>query len=49
MLYLDLVESGDYNLYAWGVDIFNITLDACSKKCKTKLGYYKLGGFSVAL
>ncbi|KAH0632886.1 hypothetical protein KY284_035672 [Solanum tuberosum] len=49
MSYFDLVESEDYNSYAWVIDVFNATVEASSKEFKTKPIYYRLYGFPLAL
>ncbi|OIT23587.1 hypothetical protein A4A49_64043, partial [Nicotiana attenuata] len=28
--YIDLVESGDFNNYPWGIDVYKATIDSCS-------------------
>ncbi|XP_070017226.1 uncharacterized protein [Nicotiana sylvestris] len=47
--YIDLVESGDFNNYPWGIDVYKPTIDSCSNKFQNKPSFYRLGGFPLAL
>ncbi|XP_070029405.1 uncharacterized protein [Nicotiana sylvestris] len=47
--YIDLVESGDFNNYPWGIDVYKATIDSCSNKFQDKPSFYRLGGFPLAL
>nr|XP_016508337.1 PREDICTED: uncharacterized protein LOC107825928 [Nicotiana tabacum] len=47
--YIDLVESGDFNNYPWGIDVYKATIDSCSNKFQDKPSFYRLGGFRLAL
>ncbi|XP_070029537.1 uncharacterized protein [Nicotiana sylvestris] len=47
--YIDLIESGDFNNYPWGIDVYKATIDSCSNKFQDKPSFYRLGGFPLAL
>uniref|UniRef100_A0A1U7X7H8 Uncharacterized protein LOC104233876 n=1 Tax=Nicotiana sylvestris TaxID=4096 RepID=A0A1U7X7H8_NICSY len=47
--YIDLVESGDFNNYPWGIDVYKATIDSCSNKFQDKPSFYRLDGFPLAL
>ncbi|XP_075105680.1 uncharacterized protein LOC142179455 isoform X1 [Nicotiana tabacum] len=47
--YIDLVDSGDFNNYPWGIDVYKATIDSCSNKFQDKPSFYRLGGFPLAL
>ncbi|XP_070017935.1 uncharacterized protein [Nicotiana sylvestris] len=47
--YIDLVESGNFNNYPWGIDVYKATIDSCSNKFQDKPSFYRLGGFPLAL
>ncbi|XP_075074751.1 uncharacterized protein LOC107769759 [Nicotiana tabacum] len=47
--YIDVVESGDFNNYPWGIDVYKATIDSCSNKFQDKPSFYRLGGFPLAL
>ncbi|XP_075076777.1 uncharacterized protein LOC107825928 [Nicotiana tabacum] len=47
--YIDLVESGNFNNYPWGIDVYKATIDSCSNKFQDKPSFYRLGGFRLAL
>ncbi|KAK4341037.1 hypothetical protein RND71_039538 [Anisodus tanguticus] len=47
--YFDLVENGEVNIYPWGIDVFNETVEACTNKFRKKQMYYGHYGFPLAL
>ncbi|XP_075076878.1 uncharacterized protein LOC107829403 [Nicotiana tabacum] len=47
--YIDLVESGDFNNYPWGIDVYKATIDSYSNKFQDKPSFYRLDGFPLAL
>ncbi|MCE3215986.1 hypothetical protein HAX54_004295 [Datura stramonium] len=49
MSYFHLVETGDFNGYPWGIDVFHATFESCSNKFKIKPEFYRYGGFLLTL
>ncbi|MCD7451446.1 hypothetical protein HAX54_011854 [Datura stramonium] len=49
MSYFHLVETGDFNGYPWGIDVFHAIFESCFNKFKTKPEFYRYSGFPLAL
>ncbi|XP_075096567.1 uncharacterized protein LOC142174635 [Nicotiana tabacum] len=47
--YLDLVDKGDYNSYAWGIDVYKETVRSMSAILDKQRQYYWISGFPYAI
>nr|XP_033512397.1 uncharacterized protein LOC108945396 [Nicotiana tomentosiformis] len=48
-LYFDLVESGRYSDYPWGIDVFQYLIKSISKKMNSQKKYYRIAGMPFAM
>ncbi|KAG5627706.1 hypothetical protein H5410_012924 [Solanum commersonii] len=47
--YFDLVESGQYTSYPWGIECFRLTLKACNHRLKRNPTSFRFSQFHLAL
>ncbi|KAH0757112.1 hypothetical protein KY290_020605 [Solanum tuberosum] len=48
-IHFDLVESGRYNEYPWGKDVFSKLVKSITKKMDAKKKYYRIDGMPLAM
>ncbi|KAH0720773.1 hypothetical protein KY290_005752 [Solanum tuberosum] len=48
-IHFDLVESGRYNEYPWGKDVFSKLVKSVTKKMDAKKKYYRIDGMPLAM